>query len=86
MGCLDVLSSVAGCYTLPFSKAGQLVTHAVFTATFKYILGLPQHFSGLNQLAPESRGDFFLPYYYYYYISHIKHLLQVISTILQMNA
>ena len=34
MRCLDVLSSVAGCFTLPLSKAGQLVQHWVASSSF----------------------------------------------------
>ena len=33
MGCLDVLSSVAGCFTLPLFKAGQLVQQWVASSS-----------------------------------------------------
>ena len=34
MRCLDVLSSVAGCFTLPLSKAGQLVKQWIASSSF----------------------------------------------------
>ena len=34
MRCLDVLSSVAGCFTLPLSKAGQFVQQWVASLSF----------------------------------------------------
>ena len=47
MGCLDILSSVAGCFTLPLFKAGQLNPYVVFSATFEYIFVFPHTSEGI---------------------------------------
>ena len=58
MGCLHVLSSVAGCFTLPLSKASQLIEQWVASSSFWASVG----WCWLVGCEGDRKGECWFPY------------------------